>query len=564
MSEKGTTHHGEPLRVLDMGSTEVPKELFLEYIEQLKNVYTADKYHLLDNNCNTFTNEVCQFLTGKTIPDYITGKLVVLGSQEDSPLTPYALSGLPQDFLNTPLGQQLRPLIDGFFRPGSQSAFIPSVSTADDQNRQAQQVATEETHAGLLTYPDTVRAADAFVKDHHASVLYFGQAESPECQHLEPEFIHLIGQYSKIPGKTIHVAKIDVKRHTDIAYVYSARSCPLIKFYLKGEKINEITQPTAALLDNALKALYRLAYPAHDHLTLSTSTLEALSISPIQWPERESLAELKKLAGEMIPSWTPRDDASLTTLKLLEGDEKADQQEVAQTIDEPAVKLIDASLAKNSVALEVLSEVALQSDGVKEILAHAEQLYAIFEKDRWTDEHAFVRKSVLHLACSLLSSIQGARAILTKMEPRRLVTELLVDCLLVEEEEIRKAASFVLYNIAVWIGQDRRQTFELIDLPEGVAFSNEDTESWLVELVSAAVSAVEMTTTAQDAGLAQNLITSLAHLLFLGDATVISLASILGLSTSLEQIAHQTADAPSAPLIQEISSLLQHGEDLEE
>lgn len=43
--------------------------------------FRAEKYHLLDFNCNTFTNDVCQFLTGEGIPGHITD--------------------LPADFLNT-------------------------------------------------------------------------------------------------------------------------------------------------------------------------------------------------------------------------------------------------------------------------------------------------------------------------------------------------------------------------------------------------------------------------------------------------------------------------------
>lgn len=32
----------------------------------------GDKYNLFEHNCNTFSNEVAQFLTGKKIPSYIT------------------------------------------------------------------------------------------------------------------------------------------------------------------------------------------------------------------------------------------------------------------------------------------------------------------------------------------------------------------------------------------------------------------------------------------------------------------------------------------------------------
>ncbi|KAF1374174.1 hypothetical protein PFLUV_G00246810 [Perca fluviatilis] len=59
----------------------------------------VDTYNLFEHNCNTFTNEVAQFLTGKTIPSYITD--------------------LPSEVLSTPFGQALRPLLDSIvINPG--------------------------------------------------------------------------------------------------------------------------------------------------------------------------------------------------------------------------------------------------------------------------------------------------------------------------------------------------------------------------------------------------------------------------------------------------------------
>jgi hypothetical protein len=34
--------------------------------------YRPHDYHLLEHNCNNFSSEVAQFLTGKDIPSYIT------------------------------------------------------------------------------------------------------------------------------------------------------------------------------------------------------------------------------------------------------------------------------------------------------------------------------------------------------------------------------------------------------------------------------------------------------------------------------------------------------------
>lgn len=89
----GGTPLGEPDSVVDMGFTEVPAELFMEYLTSLaESTYRGDKYNLFEHNCNSFSNEVAQFLTGQKIPSYITD--------------------LPSEVLSTPFGQALRPLLD--------------------------------------------------------------------------------------------------------------------------------------------------------------------------------------------------------------------------------------------------------------------------------------------------------------------------------------------------------------------------------------------------------------------------------------------------------------------
>ncbi|KAJ3011637.1 UNVERIFIED_CONTAM: hypothetical protein HDU68_001596 [Siphonaria sp. JEL0065] len=92
-----STPHGNLVERIDLGETEIPEEVFWEYIDSMRAEWTADKYHLFDNNCNSFSNEVCQFLVGKEIPKHITG--------------------LPKEFLATPFGRQLAPMIESMFGP---------------------------------------------------------------------------------------------------------------------------------------------------------------------------------------------------------------------------------------------------------------------------------------------------------------------------------------------------------------------------------------------------------------------------------------------------------------
>jgi hypothetical protein len=74
-SRPGTTHHGRPLQVLSMGETAIDPETFDEFIDGLRDRFTAEKYHLLEHNCNTFTAELVQFLTGAEYPAWISSEL---------------------------------------------------------------------------------------------------------------------------------------------------------------------------------------------------------------------------------------------------------------------------------------------------------------------------------------------------------------------------------------------------------------------------------------------------------------------------------------------------------
>ncbi|XP_013886840.1 desumoylating isopeptidase 1 [Austrofundulus limnaeus] len=89
----GGTILGQPDLVVDMGSTEVPEDIFTEYLTSLsESTYSGDKYNVFQHNCNSFSSDVAQFLTGRKIPSYITD--------------------LPSEVLSTPFGQLLRPFLD--------------------------------------------------------------------------------------------------------------------------------------------------------------------------------------------------------------------------------------------------------------------------------------------------------------------------------------------------------------------------------------------------------------------------------------------------------------------
>jgi desumoylating isopeptidase 1 len=48
---------GNPTKVLDLGFTELPEELFLEFLREATPRFTAATYNVFKHNCNNFTNE---------------------------------------------------------------------------------------------------------------------------------------------------------------------------------------------------------------------------------------------------------------------------------------------------------------------------------------------------------------------------------------------------------------------------------------------------------------------------------------------------------------------------
>ncbi|XP_047313314.1 desumoylating isopeptidase 1-like [Impatiens glandulifera] len=87
----GTTPYGNPVNVVELGVTHVPKDVFEMYLQEISPRYTAETYSLLTHNCNNFSNEVTQFLVGATIPEYILN--------------------LPSEVMNSPMGALIMPMI---------------------------------------------------------------------------------------------------------------------------------------------------------------------------------------------------------------------------------------------------------------------------------------------------------------------------------------------------------------------------------------------------------------------------------------------------------------------
>ncbi|XP_074602573.1 uncharacterized protein LOC141856204 isoform X2 [Brevipalpus obovatus] len=100
---------GRPLAKINLGISHIPITLFDEYILTLAtSSFRRGTYDLFHHNCNNFSNEVAQFLTGKGVPEEILK--------------------LPDEVLSTRLGQ----LIASSFRNPLENAVNQSINTGSN------------------------------------------------------------------------------------------------------------------------------------------------------------------------------------------------------------------------------------------------------------------------------------------------------------------------------------------------------------------------------------------------------------------------------------------------
>ncbi|KAL8139032.1 hypothetical protein V2J09_005033 [Rumex salicifolius] len=136
----GSTPYGTPMRVVELGVTHVPQDIFESYLEEISPRYTAETYSLMKHNCNNFSNEVAQFLVGISIPDYI---LQLPNEVMSSPMGPLILPMIQQ--LETTLRAGAVPQAPQFKPTNSVSTrSIPPTLNANNSNATSPNPPTEK------------------------------------------------------------------------------------------------------------------------------------------------------------------------------------------------------------------------------------------------------------------------------------------------------------------------------------------------------------------------------------------------------------------------------------
>jgi desumoylating isopeptidase 1 len=166
-----------------------------------------------------------------------------------------SLIDLPSDFLSTPLGAALRPMIDSMFLPRGQESAPPSLPSQVDSSLQSLSLDGGSSSASppvpgpanSLTSPIHVctnpASMQSILKSHRAVVAFFTSATCGPCRMIEPVFEGLAEEKTRDVGGSaasqVAFVKIDhdVGLGGAVAREYGIRVTPTFLFFLDGRKV---------------------------------------------------------------------------------------------------------------------------------------------------------------------------------------------------------------------------------------------------------------------------------------------------------------------------------------
>ncbi|KAI8815816.1 PPPDE putative peptidase domain-containing protein [Fimicolochytrium jonesii] len=512
-SRPGSTHHGAPMKDIDMGTTQIPKDVFLQYLDSMRETWTADRYHLLDNNCNHFSNELCGFLVGKEIPSHITS--------------------LPADFLGTPFGQQILPMLENMFGPSQ----IARSATAG-ANAASRAAASNSLSPGLASMVGNIAAAaqsaplsqtalqtatnllqlESILASHRCVAVDFTSESCPPCRVISPVFEELIaernsgyrqtgiGEAARSDMNKIVGVKVEVGRARDIATKYQITATPTFIFFLDGKKFSQFSGANQSELKSQIDVLLFTAFPPHPHTKLRLTTLDTVPSTPIRYTQCTQVDTMFTKLQTFLQSLHPPEHVTQSIQTIQTALKRKHEGSSTGPLNLPkdhnlALEWLVEHLDGDKIfpVLDILRLLVLDDTLRESYVAKGEGwtvmgLLYTYAKTSEPVSKA-VRLMLLRLACNLfpasspylLSLTLTHRTSTTSTPHRTITTALLIESLLHPDTSVRQGAAALAFNIAVEEATQRRKN-------GGVGGAQEDEglhEEWVSEIVAGVVKCLE-------------------------------------------------------------------------
>ncbi|KAK8110435.1 PUL domain-containing protein [Apiospora kogelbergensis] len=284
----GTSHLGQPLQRIHLGKTQLPMEVIIEYVDSLRDIFTAQAYDLFKHNCNNFSNDFATFLVGKGIPEHI--------------------SNMPNAVLESPFGKMMLPQLEQMVqaKKAQQGGLLgiqtdPRAGPAGAASSSAPRPVVETNgghhlgHAmGTVRSVSTMRQLDSLLEGAKktCAVIFFTSATCPPCKTLYPLYDQLAAEL----GDKATLIKVDTSLAFDIGQQYSISATPTFITFLKGEQQERWMGADASRLRGNVGLLAQMATPSHPHQMLNLSRFADPEARPVLY---EKIPPLDKLMAKM-------------------------------------------------------------------------------------------------------------------------------------------------------------------------------------------------------------------------------------------------------------------------
>ncbi|KAK3905296.1 P-loop containing nucleoside triphosphate hydrolase protein [Staphylotrichum tortipilum] len=442
----GSSHLGQPMQKLHLGTTELPMDVIEEYLDSLREIYTVAAYDLFRHNCNNFSNDFATFLLGKGIPGHITN--------------------MPQAVLESPFGQMLMPMLSQQVNASKRGGGILGIEQQTPGSLVKPQSQLHQPLSKVRVVSNLAQLDEMLAQfQHSCAAIFFTSATCPPCKTLYPLYDELAGEV----GEKGVLIKVDTSQAFDIGSRYSISATPTFITFLKGEQENRWSGADPSALSGNIRLLLQMAWPPHPHLALNLPTFSNPHTEPILFPK---IPPLPKLLAKLGPTAS---DPSVQALKtFLEtrsslGPAEAHLPDLsaftallhASLLTLPAaqlfpqIDLLRCALADPRVS-GLLAEESAPHRTVAAILAHVTT-----NPPNSSEPHPYpLRLVTLQLACNLFSSPLSTAQILHHAPLRTALIRLALAPGFLDDADhasARVAAAGLLVNLAAANGRCRRE-----------------------------------------------------------------------------------------------------------
>ncbi|KAI1164295.1 DUF862-domain-containing protein [Nemania serpens] len=443
----GSSHLGRPLERIPLGKTELPLEVIVEYLDSLREIYTPQAYDLFRHNCNNFSNDFSTFMLGKGIPEHI--------------------ANMPQAVLDSPFGRMLQPQLSNMVEQRkAQHGGLLGIQNGMQHSQQPANGA-QVSSAAVQEVSNLQELNTALGRaTNKSAIIFFTSVTCPPCKILYPLYDELAAEY----GKSVALIKVDTSRAYDVAQQYTISATPTFISFVHGKQQESWAGADTARLRGTVKLLAEMAAagPSHPHRLMHLPNLSNPDSKAVLFTKVPPLSKLLSKLGPTANDPAVQDMKHFIEMRSADGPAMATLPDLTAfsnfmanaSTDLPRDLLFTVvDLFRCGLADPRLSGYYAEEHGHKTIVTILETVNSD------PGSPYALRLVALQMACNLFSSPLFPEQILGQATLRTSITQLISSSFLDDSHNnVRVAASSLLYNVARENSQRRRQSTEV--LPE--------------------------------------------------------------------------------------------------